>query len=69
MKVVRREITAGGYTVSLFLPLARRRFKTWRPDLVAILTRKPCVLFRFVLLFTVRFNFILMPHQIIEPLF
>jgi hypothetical protein len=35
-----------GQTVSRFRPLARRRFKTFRPPLVFIRSRKPCVLAR-----------------------
>lgn len=35
-----------GYTVSRFLPLARRRFKTRRPSLVSIRLRKPWVRLR-----------------------
>ena len=34
------------YTVSDARPLARRRFKTLRPDLVAIRARNPCVVAR-----------------------
>jgi hypothetical protein len=37
-------------TISLFLPFARLRFKTIWPPLVDIRFRKPCVLFRRVLL-------------------
>ena len=37
-------------TVSRRRPLARRRFRTIRPFLVDILTRKPCVFFRLRLL-------------------
>ena len=33
-------------TASLFLPLARLAFKTLRPPLVFIRTKKPCVLLR-----------------------
>jgi hypothetical protein len=33
-------------TASLFLPLARFAFKTLRPPLVFIRTKKPCVLLR-----------------------
>lgn len=36
-------------TASLFLPFARLLLRTCLPPLVAILTRKPCVLFLFVL--------------------
>lgn len=46
------------YTVNLFLPFARLRLRTSLPPLVDILTRKPWVLFRFVLLKFVRFFFI-----------
>jgi hypothetical protein len=46
------------YTVSLFRPLARRRLRTRLPPLVAMRTRKPWVLFLFVLLNAVRFFFI-----------
>ena len=34
------------YTVSRFRPFARRRFKTFRPPLVFIRSRKPWVFFR-----------------------
>jgi hypothetical protein len=37
---------AGQETVNLFRPLARRRFRTSRPFLVLIRSRKPCVLRR-----------------------
>jgi hypothetical protein len=46
------------YTVRLFRPLARRRLRTRLPPLVAIRTRKPWVLFLFVLLNAVKFFFI-----------
>ena len=36
-------------TVSFFLPLARRAANTLRPLAVAILSRKPCLFFLFLL--------------------
>jgi len=51
-----------GYTASLFLPLARLLLRTNLPPLVDILTRKPWVLFLFVLLKFVRFFFIFGPR-------
>lgn len=36
-------------TVSFFLPLARRAANTLRPFAVAILSRKPCLFFLFLL--------------------
>jgi RecB family exonuclease len=39
--------TRGVQAPSLFLPFWRRRFRTRRPPLVRIRTRKPCVRFRF----------------------
>jgi hypothetical protein len=44
-----RRAPAAGYeeeTVRRFRPFARRRFRTWRPFLVAMRTRKPCVRLR-----------------------
>jgi len=35
-----------GQTVSRFRPFARRRLRTFRPPLVFIRSRKPCVFFR-----------------------
>jgi hypothetical protein len=35
-----------GQTVSRFRPFARRRLRTFRPPLVLIRSRKPCVFFR-----------------------
>ena len=46
----------GAYGVSCARPLARRRFNTRRPALVAILARNPCVRARFKMLgWNVRF--------------
>jgi len=49
----------GDYTVSRFLPFARLLFRTARPPLVAIRTRKPWVRFIFVLLKFVNVFFII----------
>jgi hypothetical protein len=46
----RKTLVAMAYGASLTRPLARRRFNTRRPALVAIRARKPCVRARFSLL-------------------
>jgi hypothetical protein len=51
------------YTVRRFLPFARLRLKTCLPALVDMRRRKPCVLFLFILLTTVRFFFMSRPNQ------
>ena len=47
------------HTASLFLPLALLRFNTSLPPLVAMRTRKPCVLFLLVFEKFVRFFFMI----------
>jgi hypothetical protein len=46
------------YTAKRFLPLALRRLNTWRPDLEAMRTRKPWVLFLLVFVLLVNVFFI-----------